>query len=420
MRYLMRRRTFVKTGLAGLAVGGLYFGTRDVVRTGLIGAGSRGRYLAGEVLKTCLQRRGGMIVAVCDVDQRSLDRCWRNCMTADACKDYRRVLDRKDIEAVIIATPDHWHAKIAIEAMSAGKDVYCEKPISLTIEEGKQICQAVKKTGRVFQAGTQQRSEYDHRFLKAIVLLREGRIGQLKSVNVSIGGGASGGPFPQNDVPEELEWNMWLGQAPDVPFARERLLFRNWREYSGGRITDWGTHHIDIAQWAIGMENSGPRFITGNGEIPPLNAGYNNATQYDLTFRYADNQIVNLSSTGRQGILFEGEEGRFFVNREVLSGKPVERLKDYPLPDDAIAKLYEGEIPTNHIQHFFDCVRTRQQPISDVFTQHRAVSACHLANICLLLGRNLQWDPLKEEFVDDEEANALLSREPRPGFEISV
>lgn len=420
MKYLMSRRTFVKTSLAGIAIGGLYFVTRDVVRTGLIGAGHRGRFLAGEVLKSYLQRRGGTIVAACDVDQRSLARCWRNCMTADIYKDYRHVLDRKDIEAVIIATPDHWHAKIAIEAMCAGKDVYCEKPISLTIEEGKKICQTVEKTGQVFQAGTQQRSQFDHRFLKAIALLREGRIGRLKSVNVSIGGGSTGGPFPVNDVPKELEWNMWLGQAPEVPFANERLLFRNWREYSGGRITDWGAHHIDIAQWAIGMENSGPNFITGTGKIPTLNNGYNNATQYDLTFRFANNLEMNFSSTGREGILFEGEDGRFFVNRGVLSGEPVERLKDNPLPADAIAKLYEGEVPTNHIQHFFDCVRTRKQPISDVFTQHRASSTCHLANICLQLGRELQWDPVKEEFVDDQEANAMLSRDPRPGFEISV
>ena len=227
-----------------------------------IGVGGRGAGIANNA------RRLADIVAVCDLDTQRIERVNKSLAQGKAkgYQDYRYILDNKDIDFVTIGTTDHWHTRIAIQAMQAGKDVYCEKPLTLTIEEGKQICNVTKETGRVFQVGTQQRSEMGQKFLTAIGIIREGRIGKIKKVTCNIGGGPKGGPFKKSDPPSNIDWNMWLGQAPLVDYIKERChyQFRWWYEYSGGKMTDWGAHHVDIAQWAMQQDGVGQGFFPSN------------------------------------------------------------------------------------------------------------------------------------------------------------
>ncbi len=364
----------------------------------------------------------------------------------DAYKDYRKILDRKDIDAVMIATPDHWHTKIAVEAMLAGKDVYCEKPLTLTIDEGKLIERIVKQTGRVFQVGTMQRTEIDLRFLKAIALIKDGRIGTVKKVTCGIDRMEASAVIPEAAVPEGIDWDLWLGPAPKVPYralpemrkgygggvplySNCHYSFRNWHEYSGGKLTDWGAHHVDIACWALGATETGPSKITpvqyklpveykdGN---PTVADQYNAATQFTLRADMPNGVELIITSEGDNGILFEGTEGRFFVNRGKLTGKPVEDLKDKPLPEGAIEKLYGGKVSANHTANFTESMKSRKQPISDVWSHNRMLEICHLSNIAMRLGRVLKWDPVKREIIGDTQANSFLARENRKGFEINM
>lgn len=364
----------------------------------------------------------------------------------DAYKDYRKILDRKDIDAVMIATPDHWHTKIAVEAMYAGKDVYCEKPLTLTIDEGKLIEKVVKETGRVFQVGTMQRTESDQRFLQAIALIRDGRIGTVKKVTCGINGMEASPVIPEAPVPEGIDWDFWLGPAPAVayralPEMREgygggvplysncHYSFRNWHEYSGGKLTDWGAHHVDIACWALGASDTGPsRVAPIDYSLPveykdgyPLVADqYNAATKFNIRVDMPNDVEMIITSEGDNGILFEGTEGRFFVNRGKMSGKPVEDLKDKPLPEGAIEAVYGGPVSKNHTANFIEGMKARKQPISDVWSHNRMLEICHLSNIAMRLGRDLKWDPVKREIVGDAQANAFLGRESRKGFEINM
>lgn len=364
----------------------------------------------------------------------------------DAYKDYRKVLDRKDIDAVMIATPDHWHTKIAVEAMLAGKDVYCEKPLTLTIDEGKLIEKVVKQTGRVFQVGTMQRTESDQRFLQAIALIRAGRIGTVKKVTCGINRMESSPKIPTAPVPEGLDWDFWLGPAPSVPYralpeirqgygggvplySNCHYSFRNWHEYSGGKLTDWGAHHVDIACWAIGATETGPSRVTPveyklpveyKDGHPTVDDQYNAATEFTIRVDMPNNVELIITSEGDNGILFEGTEGRFFVNRGKITGAPVEALKDNPLPDGAIEQVYGGKVSANHTANFIEGMKARKQPISDVWSHNRMLEICHLSNIAMRLGRELKWDPAKREIVGDPQANAFLSRENRKGFEIKM
>ncbi|MFN7734400.1 MAG: Gfo/Idh/MocA family protein [Pirellula sp.] len=364
----------------------------------------------------------------------------------DAYKDYRKILDRKDIDAVMIATPDHWHTKIAVEAMLAGKDVYCEKPLTLTIAEGKLIEKVVKETGRVFQVGTMQRTECESLFLKAVALIRAGRIGKVKKVTCGINGMEASPVIPVAAVPEGLDWDFWLGPAPKVDyralpelrvgygggvplFSNGHYSFRNWHEYSGGKLTDWGAHHVDIACWAIGASETGPSRITPlEFKLPvPYKDGhpqvadqYNAATDFKIKVDMPNDIEMIITSEGDNGILFEGTDGRFFVNRGKITGKPVEELKDKPLPDGALEAVYGGKICENHTENFTNAMKSRKQPISDVWTHNRMLEICHLSNIAMRLNRSLQWDPVKREIVGDAQANSFLSRESRKGFEINM
>ena len=453
---LPQRRDFLKASAAA-AASGFFIGEQAQALSfrsaserpvlGCIGTGDRWNAVGPSALQF------GDCVAVCDVDANMVEKARHrvneiqskkgNSGSPEGYEDYRKLLDRKDIEAVTIVTPDHWHSKIAIEALKAGKDVYCEKPLTLTIDEGKQIIKVLKQTNRVFQVGTQQRSEMGQRFLQAVYLARSGRLGKIERVQCAIGGAPTSKELPVVPAPKGLNWEMWLGQAPRVnyvsghqpergyPQSRCHYEFRWWYEYSGGKMTDWGAHHVDIAQWAIGMENSGPNSVEGTAEHPcPYKDGYptvdhmyNAATKFLVTCMFPNGVEMTIRHDTENGILIEGTEGRIFVSRGALNGKPVEDLSSRPLPDNWLSTLYQDKLSTGgnaHMQNFFECIKTRQQPISDVYTHHRSMTTCHLANIAIRLGRKLQWDPKAEQITGDAEAQKWQSREQRKGYEIEV
>ena len=390
------------------------------------GIGAIGLRSQGTVI-TEKAREYGDIVAVCDVDRHVREQARASFgSTPKIFENYVELLAARDVDVVLIGTPDHWHSKMVIDACRAGKDVYCEKPLTLTIDEGKKIRDVAASSKQVIQVGSWQRS--DHRFRQAVELVRAGRIGKLQTVEVVLGKNEVGGPFERVSVPKHFNWNLWQGQTPDVPYLAERshYNFRWWLDYSGGQMTDWGAHHIDIAQWAI---NSLPVEISGKAKFPDVVDGYTVPIDFDSTIRYENGVVLTISDTGRNGILFTGTEGRLFVNRGSITGKPVDDLATKPFPRDQFS-VYgfdnltrperSGKLDAiiNHMGNFFDCVESRRSPISDIESQHRSVSTCHLANISLRLGRSLKWNPADETFQSDEEANTMLSRPQRSGFEV--
>lgn len=434
------RRTFLKVSAAGVTMAGLpgwfsaraeaaelergssrrrKFGPNDQINIAVIGpGGSKGGFKQGlHDTQACANHPGVKVVAACDVDKTHLDEA-AAAFGPDCRKyaDFRELLAQKDIDAVVIGTPDHWHGYQAIAAMKSGKGVYCEKPLTLTIEEGRQIVRAWKSTGAVFQTGSQQRS--DGRFRLACELVRNGRIGKIKRVESRLPSGPTGGPFEISAVPADLDWDMWLGPAPFVDYVKERThgSFRWWMEYSGGMLTDWGAHHLDIAQWGLGVDRSGPVSIEGFGKGPdPIGPNcYNTFPGFDLDLIYADGTPMHVTSKGEHGVHFDGEDGWIFVTRgKIEASNP--KLLEEPLPASAV-KLYESN---DHAGDFIDCVRSRNQPICDAEIGHRSVSVSHLCNICLRLGGyKLTWDPVKEQFKDNPEANALVSRRARKGWQV--
>ena len=395
--------------------------TTDRCRIGSIGMKYQGSVVADKA------QAHGDIVAICDVDREIAEKAREQFGgKADLYEDYRQMLQRQDIDVITIGTPDHWHTAMVVDACRAGKDVYVEKPLTLTVDEGKLLKRVVQETGRVVQVGSWQRS--DHRFRLAVELVRQGRIGKLQRVDVVLGKNVTGGPFEVKQPPAHLNWDRWQGQTPGVPYITERChyTFRWWYEYSGGQMTDWGAHHLDIAQWGIG---SLPVAVEGTARFPDVPNGYNVAIDYHVQYRYANGVIMTVSDTGRNGVMFTGDKGRVFVNRGTVSGTPVEELEQDPLPREQF-KVYAhdnlarpprmGKLDSivNHMGNFFDCIESREQPISDIVSQHQSVTTCHIANISMRLGRPLQWDPEAEQFIGDDEANQWLCRERRKGYEI--
>ena len=387
----------------------------------------------------------GDVVAIADVDRNVREQARASFgSTPRIYEDYRQMLQKEKIDAVLIATPDHWHTKIAIDAAKAGLDIYCEKPLTLTIDEGKTLCRVIQATGRVLQTGSWQRS--DARFRLAVEMVRQGCLGKLHTVTATESPNPTGGPFRVREVPDCLNWDLWQGQTPSVPYVEERChyTFRWWYEYSGGKMTDWGAHDIDIAQWAIGAQLTGPVEIDGwASELPRDPLSYNVAPKFRSEMRYANGVRLLIKTEGRNGLLLAGDKERMFVNRGTLSGKPVEELaasfgvspKELPFHPGVREKLYgiypdrtdsrtlkAGKLDAivNHMGNFFDCIRSRRTPISDVVSQHRSVSTCHLANIAIRLGRKLRWDPDQEQFVGDAEANRWLSREQRKPYQVEA
>ena len=406
--------------------------------------GSRGRYNQGRNIARQAAKLGQMI-AVCEVDDLHAAEFNEEFEgKLNVYRDYRRLFDTEKPDIVTIGTPDHWHVAIAIAAMRAGSDVYCEKPLTLTIDEGIQVRKVVEETGRVFQVGTQQRSVNQQRFLKAIAMVQSGRLGKNVNAFVAVGGGPEDNPFPSIAVPSDIDWELWLGPAPAAGYSEERRQqFRWFYEYSGGKLTDWGAHHIDIAQWALGCDHTGPVKVSGAGKYPPivpdnfewnaffdgeatLPSSFNTPVTFDVNLEFANGSVLTVTDKYTRddgtkfpnGILFEGDKGRIFVNREKLTGAPIENLTeaDHEEIDKQVIALYKGKTPGDHMANFFSCVEDREQPISDVATHHRTMTSCHLCNIALMLGRDLQWDPENEQFIGDDQAAALVSRKRREGY----
>jgi predicted dehydrogenase len=435
MKKQLNRRQFVQTSaaVAALAANPYWnlsraFGqeaSKDRPLVGAIGLGGQGTGIARRA------NEYGNVVAVCDVHRAHAERAKeKHFADAEIHEDYRKLLDRKDIEAVTIGTPDHWHTAIALAALDAGKHVYCEKPLTLTIDEGKQLVAAVKKSGKVMQVGTQQRGDQYELFGRAVATVRRGQLGKIKKVTVNLPlSTEEGGPFAAQPVPEGLNWDMWLGQAPKADYCPERchFRFRWWYEYSGGICTDWGAHHMDVAQWGLDVENSGPMTIDGTAtRLPQIPGGFNTPKFVTVNYLYPGDVHVQLlaQAPGDEGVTFEGEKGRIYVNRGRITGKAIEeqdadpKLKEAVMAD--VVKLFKGNTAKmgDHMGNFFEAWQHGKWPISDVESQHRSVSACHLANISIRLQRKLTWDAAKEEFVGDSEANAMLSRPQRAPYTV--
>jgi len=375
---------------------------------GMIGVGNQGT----NHLNHFLGRDDARILAICDVDAKKLDAA---CKKVDekygvvkgkrqaGCTGYNefeKLLARDDIDAVVIAVPDHWHAIVAIAACRAGKDVYCEKPLSLTIREAEEMVRAARRHGTVFQTGSQQRSASNFRF--ACEMVRSGRIGKLERVIVNIGDPSTEKCFPAEPVREGLDWDRWLGPAPWAPYNAERCSgsysggWRRVRDYSGGMTTDWGAHHYDIAQWGMGMDGNGPVEI-----VPP-------PEQYakGIKFIYANGVVMERGECN--GVMFVGTKGKVEVNRGHLRTWP-EELKDEPTRPDEV-HLYRS--PGHHTD-WMRCVRSRRRPICDVAIGASSVTVCHLSNIAYWLNRPIKWDPAKREIIGDEEASRWLDRPKR-------
>ncbi len=392
----------------------------------LIGCGGQGRGDARNAANY------GEIVAVCDVDKNhaasAAEKFAKDGKQPTIYSDFRKVMERKDVHIIVQGTPDHWHTLVNIAAAQAKKDIYGEKPLTLTIDEGKRTVKAVRDNKVVFQTGTQQRS--DTRFRLACELVQNGRIGKLQRVNVFVPGGLRAGPFKTAPVPAGLDWDFWQGQTPNVEYVKERChtTFRWWMEYSGGPVTDWGAHHNDIARWAIGQD--GPVDVEAKVVTAPIAGGYDAPSEFEATLHWAGGieQVVKttlddtwfggiVNEKGqRNGVKFIGTEGWIWVNRDEISASSKELLKA-PLPDNAVRL----EVSHNHMKNFFDAVCSRKDPISSIEGGHRSASVGHLIVIGLRSGRKLQWDPAKEIFVGDgaEIGNAQVAREMRKPYDYS-
>jgi predicted dehydrogenase len=417
---------FVERELARAAEPEKPVSANDRPNIALIGSGGMG---TGDARNS---KRFANLVAVCDVDKAHIDRAVKSLADRgkklDTYTDFRKLLERKDIDAIINGTPDHWHSLINIGAAKAGKDIYSEKPLTLTIDEGKHVVKAVRDNKVILQTGTQQRSS--QRFRMACELVRNGRIGKLKEVTVWLPAGVRGGPFATAPIPAGLDWDYWQGQAPKADYMKERchVTFRNWFDYSGGTMTDWGAHHMDIGYWAIGLP--APTQIESKALTEPVPDGYTAISDYEVKFTYPNGVIFNVRTTQddspfgavvnpdgqRNGIRFEGSDGWIWVNRDGISANDPELLRK-PLPEDA-ERLY---VSKDHSANFFECMQTRKDPICAVEIGHRSATVCHLGTISLRTRKKLQWDPEKELFTGEhaDEANSHVAREMRKPYDYS-
>lgn len=416
----MNRRKFIGNSAAVAAAitiiprhvlgGNGFIAANDRINLGFVGVGKQVYTLLNGIGK-CKET---MVLAACDVDQKKLVKFKSAADSSNKAKNlpegvdtykyYRELLERKDIDAVVIATPDHWHAQIAVDAAKAGKDIYCEKPMALTIAEGRAMVNATRKYDRVFQTGNMQRSWRD--FRHAVELVRNGYIGEIKEINVHVGEPVKQCSLPVLEAPAELDWNEWVGPSmyrgwhPDLApvFGDDKWAWwRGYRDFGGGLVTDWGAHMFDIAQWGLDMDQSGPVQI-----LPPLVPAISG-----LSMKYKNGVVVNHKDWGEHNaVQFIGTEGRIEVSREFL--------RTFPNKDLAKAELKPNDkrvyVSTNHYQDWVDAMKKRTRPVSDVETGHRTASVCNLVNIAYELQRPLQWNPVTEEFTDDDFANMMRSR----------
>lgn len=381
---------------------------------GCIGVGSRGT----GVMRGFLGHAQVQIVAVCDVDQRHRARAKdlvderygnKDCRTYH---DFRDVIARDDIDTLSLALPDHWHSIPVIMGAQAGKDMYAEKPLARTIYEGRQMADAVHRYNRVWQTGSQQRSTGN--FHRACELVRNGRIGKVTRVEVGLPTGRSGPAMEVKPVPEDLDWEFWLGPAPWRPYMEfgNRGVHWDWRwvrDYSGGQLTDWAGHHIDIAQWGLGLERTGPVEIYGSGEFPEEGV-YDVAMTYKFHCKYANGIELTVANNRQipQGATWYGDKGKIYVKRGKLEADPKEVLDETIGPDEI--HLYESR---NHIGNFLECVRSREETVAPIEIGHRSISVGLLGEIAMLTGQKLKWDPENERFENSDEANRMLRRPMR-------
>ncbi len=423
----MNRRDFVgkaATALAGITIlpryvlggtrpdGSRYIAPSDIISLGFIGTGKQGKGLINSFLGTNESR----IVAISEVykakAQLAQERIKSNYeknpqlgtySEVPVYTDFRELLARKDVDAVVIATPDHWHAAMAVRAAEAGKDIYCEKPLALTVKEGRAMVNAARKYNRVFQTGSMQRSWLE--FRQAAELIRNGYIGEVKSIKVNVGPPPKPYDLPAEPIPEGLDWNTWLGPNAPVAFNSElappisKDVFPNWRnyrEFGGGMVTDWGAHMFDIVQWALNMDDSGPvEVFAPDGKEHPF-----------LTYRYESGiTMTHEKWDWNNAILFTGTEGELRVQRKKIETTPASLATKVIGENEK--HVYKSE---NHYKDFLDAMRKRSKPICDVEIGHRTASVCNIGNIAYRLNRSLQWNPKKESFKKDDEANALLGR----------
>jgi predicted dehydrogenase len=426
MNHTLTRRSFLKKatliGTTGLALPYIVrpsalgkagsVAASERITIGFIGTGSHG---IGMNLKSFLPQPDAQAVAVCDVDpvhlKQGLDTVNKKYGNTDcaAHKDFREVLARSDIDAVMISTPDHWHVPISIAAAKAGKDVECEKP-TLTIAEGRVLVETMKRYGRVFQWSTEDRSvDVYHRMCE---LVRNGRIGKVHTIRVELPSGpdTSGNPEPM-PVPEGFDYEMWLGPAPWAPYTKDRIHwnFRWILDYSGGMLTDWGAHLLDGAQWGNDTEHTGPVEVKGKGKFW-RNGLYNTATEYHIEYKYADG-VQLIVTSGTPSLRFEGDEG-WIGNRGwrgKLQAEPASILNSTIGPNEIHLYTCKGGEQRN----FLDCVKSRKACYFPPEIGHRCFTIAHIGNISMLLGRKLRWDPERERFINDEQANRMLSRAMR-------
>ena len=393
------------------------------ITLGFIGTGDHG---INRNINGFLRHKDAMIVAICDVDgsrrehakrfveeryaDRFKDGSYKGC---SAYRDFREIIERKDIDAVVISTPDHWHVIPALMAVKAGKDVICEKPLSLTVHEGRVLSDAVKKYNRIFQTSSENRSQEIKHYHRIAELVRNGRIGKIKHILVELPSGYSIRPASKEfgPPPKDFDYDMWLGPAPFAPYCEARCHWNfRWNlDYSGGMLTDWGAHLIDIAQWGNDTELTGPIEVEGTGEFPPRNELYNAAKKFRVSCTYANGVKMTIVSN-RPGIRFEGTDG--WIGNEGWAAKPIAdppQILDYQLTENDV-HLYTA--PDEH-RNFLDCVKSRKQCYAPAEIGHRTITIAHIGNIAMMLGRKLRWDPVKEQFINDDAANQMLDRPRR-------
>jgi len=416
------RRRFLKGAAGLLAAPAVVLGQEarsapsNRITLGLIGVGSMGlRHVKG-----FLQEDDCQIVAICDVDAKrreaaagEVNKHYGNTVCAQY-SDFRELLARKDVDALCISVPDHWHGVISTMGVRAGKDVYGEKPLTLTIGEGTALVREVRRYACVWQTGSWQRSTRHFRF--ACELVRNGRIGRLRRVEVGIGIGPTIGPQPVMPVPEGFDYEMWLGPAPWAPYTEKRCHwnFRWILDYGGGQVTDWGAHHVDIAQWGMGTDDTGPVEVEGVGEFPTEGL-YDAAVTYRFQCTYADGVVMYVGSSNHypMGVRFIGDDGWVHVTRNGLKTNPERLIREEIGPNEIRLARAQGDHRKGHRRDFLDCIRSRARTVTPVEVGHRSASVCHLGNIAMLLGRKVHWDPIHEQILDDPTGSRMLHRPMR-------
>lgn len=416
------RRQFLTATGAGLAAAWMptviparAFGANERIRTGHVGVRNQGTNNLKEVFKL----KDAQVVAVCDVDSDVLAKAAKLVETTTKTapktyKDFRELLDDRDIDAVVLTTPDHWHAIPTIAACEAGKDVYCEKPLSLFVTEGRAMVEAARKYQRVVQTGTQQRS--DKRFRHAAEIVRSGLLGKINTIRVGIPGVNFDGPaVPDSTPPANLNYDFWLGPAPQKPYNEKHVhyLFRFFWDYSGGQMTNFGAHHLDIVQWALKMDDRGPLEVSGRARYQEK-GWYEVPEWFEVTYAYPGTKVIAGNDQPPGGLYFEGEQGNLYVTRSKITCENNPAVLNADISDENRVTVSD-----NHFQNWLDCIKTRMKPIADVEIGHRSATVCHLGNIAIRTGRKIVWDASLEAIPGDDEAHGMLTRPYRDPWKLT-